>query len=133
MAVLKRTVKQEHISESLRKNLLLAALEKHLGLFSPAGKSANVTLSEFKSWYANDDRFRERVDALQETTLDFAEAALYKKIQAGDTASIIFFLKSKGKKRGYEKKMEMHCSGSLLLQDDISDDSLVDIVKKVSV
>lgn len=49
-------------------------------------------------------RAREEAD---DRMLDFAEAKLYKSIQDGELKAIIFFLSTKGKKRGYVPKSEL--------------------------
>ncbi len=60
-------------------------------------------------WY----RWREKhpnLDALlkesEEALIDFAESKLMENIQNGDNTSLIFFLKTKGKNRGYVETVE---------------------------
>ena len=48
-----------------------------------------------------DPYFRERIEELDEEVLDMAESMLKKNIHEQKEASIFFFLKTKGKKRGY--------------------------------
>jgi hypothetical protein len=45
--------------------------------------------------------------------LDFAESQLHKQIQSGEVSSTIFYLKTKGKKRGYVERSEVDHSGSM--------------------
>lgn len=42
----------------------------------------------------------------EEETLDLAEAVLKKQIQAENMTAVIFYLKTKGKKRGYTERVE---------------------------
>ncbi|MFO0202076.1 MAG: hypothetical protein ACK528_03000 [Alphaproteobacteria bacterium] len=44
---------------------------------------------------------------VEESNLDKAESALLGLIEAGNVASIIFYLKTKGKKRGYTEKIDL--------------------------
>jgi hypothetical protein len=43
----------------------------------------------------------------RESMIDNTESALYKKILDGDTTAIIFFLKTRGKSRGYVERQEV--------------------------
>lgn len=52
------------------------------------------------------------VEEAREKNVDFAEGALLKKLQGGDTTGIIFFLKTQAKHRGYVERTE-----SLNLED----------------
>jgi len=55
----------------------------------------------------NDSDFSEAADDVSEILLDFAEAKLYDQIKNGNTTAIIFFLKTRGKKRGYVERQEI--------------------------
>jgi hypothetical protein len=52
-------------------------------------------------WLADDISFRRSALEITEITLDFVESKLLKKISEGDNTAIIFYLKCKGKSRGY--------------------------------
>ena len=47
------------------------------------------------------DTYKKRCKEIQESLIDFAESQLLKKMKKEDLGAIIFFLKTKGKKRGY--------------------------------
>jgi hypothetical protein len=49
----------------------------------------------------------------RESMLDTAESVLYDKVEQGETASLIFFLKTQGYKRGYKERHELEHSGDL--------------------
>jgi hypothetical protein len=44
---------------------------------------------------------------MEEALLDFAETMLYKAIKTGKTAELIFYLKTKGQKRGYIERQRL--------------------------
>ena len=46
------------------------------------------------------------IEDADESLLDFAESKLVEHINDGDITSLIFFLKTKGKKRGYVERSE---------------------------
>lgn len=84
-----------------RKEAIIDALRKNMGIVSAACKKANISRETHYRWIREDVKYREAVEAIQEEVLDMAESQLYKEIKNGNTAALIFFLKTKGKKRGY--------------------------------
>mgnify|MGYP003135424515 FL=1 len=89
------------------KKKLISALEDNLGIVTAACKQVKVARATYYNWYNNDKDFRASVDDIQDQTLDFVETQLHKKIKDGDTTSIIFYCKTKGKKRGYVERQEI--------------------------
>lgn len=88
------------------KEAMLLALEKAMGIVSTAGRLAGVARSTHYYWMKEDIDYADKVDELVNVAIDFAESKLHQKIQGGDTTSIIFFLKTKGKDRGYVERIE---------------------------
>jgi hypothetical protein len=96
----------------LQKKAVLEALESSLGVVSEAVKMVGIHRATFYEWLKNDPEFKKEVDNINETAIDCAETALYRKIKSGDTTAIIFYLKTKGKKRGYVEKSEVEFTQS---------------------
>lgn len=94
-------------SDTLKKEALLNALTESLGVVTTACKKIGINRDTHYKWYKEDEVYRKAVDDLMDVALDFAEAKLHKKINDGDTAATIFFLKCRGKKRGYIEKSEL--------------------------
>ena len=84
-----------------KKELFLKALGSNLGHITDACKSANIHRRTYYSWIEKDKDFKQSCDDVQESFLDLAESKLLEKIKEGDNTCIIFFLKTKGKSRGY--------------------------------
>lgn len=89
------------------KEKLLIALEKYMGIVTPACKEVGVSRDRFYTYYNNDDEFRKSVDDIHNIQGDFVETQLFKNIQSGDRQSIMFYLKYKGKNRGYTNSIEI--------------------------
>ena len=89
-----------------RKKAMIKALEKSLGIVTTASKSVGIERKTHYDWYNKDDKYKKAVDSIGDIALDFAESQLHKQIGSGNPTSTIFYLKTKGKKRGYIERVE---------------------------
>ena len=99
---MKKSNKIEHT-----KKALVEALEKSLGVVTTACKIVGVARSTYYEYYNNDPEFKKACDDVENVTLDFVESQLHKQIKEGNSTSTIFYLKTKGKSRGYVEKTEI--------------------------
>lgn len=90
----------------INKKAMIEALEKSLGVVTTACKSVGISRQTHYEWYREDEQYKKAVDDIADVALDFAESQLHKQIQNGEVSSTIFYLKTKGKKRGYIEKFE---------------------------
>jgi hypothetical protein len=90
-----------------KKEAMLEALEKSLGIVSTACKMVDMGRTTHYQWLKEDADYKKAVDSIQDSVLDFAESHLYKLVKEGNPAATIFFLKTKGKKRGYIERQEI--------------------------
>ncbi len=93
-------------SEHLKKGQLLKALEKSLGIVSTACEAVSISRTTYYKYYNEDEDFKRSVDSISDIALDCAESQLFELIKAKNVTAIIFYLKTKGKKRGYIEKQE---------------------------
>ena len=89
------------------KKALVEALEKSLGVVSTACKAAGISRDTHYRWLKEDPEYKAQVEELSEVAIDFAESHLHKLIKDGNPAATIFFLKTKGKGRGYVERQEI--------------------------
>lgn len=89
------------------KKQFLQALRLHMGNVSKAMECTGIkSRTTHYRWLEEDADYKAEVEAINEANIDLAEGELLKNIKAGDTTSLIFFLKTKGKGRGYIEKVE---------------------------
>jgi len=107
------------------KKALIKALTKTRGIVTTACLMCEVGRTAYYEYYKDDSDFKKEVDSLSELALDFAESKLMEKMEGvtmgknksdgelivysvppSDTA-LIFYLKTKGKKRGYIERSEI--------------------------
>ena len=89
------------------KKAMLEALEKSLGVVTTACKSVGIGRTTHYMWLDEDPEYRRDVEGISDIAVDFAESSLHKQIKDGNPTSTIFFLKTKGKKRGYVERQEI--------------------------
>ena len=89
------------------KKAMIESLRSTLGVVTSACKQAGIARSTHYGWIKDDEEYAKEVEDVQDIALDFAETQLHKQIQDGEVSSTIFYLKTKGKKRGYVERTEI--------------------------
>ena len=59
----------------------------------------------------DDPEYAQAVKDIENFALDFVESQLHKQIQKGEVSSTIFYLKTKGKSRGYIERQQTELTG----------------------
>ncbi len=94
-------------SRHIKKEAMLQALENSLGVVTVACKQTNTPRSTYYKWLKEDEDFAKSVKEVENIALDFAESQLHTQIKDGSTSATIFYLKTKGKKRGYIERQDI--------------------------
>lgn len=123
-----------------KKEFMLQCLKQSMGIVSHACEKADTARATHYEWYHADPEYAAQVDAIQESCIDFAESKLMELINGakhevatakGEVLTVqdgpnptacIFYLKTKGKKRGYVEKSELDVQGNGI---NITIDSLI--------
>lgn len=88
-------------STAKRKAAMLDSLTRSMGVIAQAVKETGICRATHYKWMKQDEDYKAKVDEIFETLLDYAEHQLHSLIQKKNPAAIFFFLKSRGKARGY--------------------------------
>ncbi len=106
------------------KNAMIQALSKCLGNVSQACEVVGMARTTHYEWMQKDEDYRAAVESLEDMTLDYVESKLMELIdgpekdimtEAGPMrvkdsptpSAVIFYLKTRGKKRGYVERQEI--------------------------
>jgi len=89
-----------------RKERIIKAIGESQGLLTLAAAKAGIKYRTLWQYGKEFPEIREAMDEAKERMLDFAEGKLFQSIQEGNMTAIIFFLKTKGKGRGYIERQE---------------------------
>lgn len=100
------------------KEKMIQALELNLGNVTLSCKALNISRDTHYRWMREDKEYRKAVKDMENAALDFAESELLKQIAKGNPLSTIFFLKCKGKKRGYIEQSNLEIRGNMLFRAD---------------
>ena len=102
----KESVQSVQNTDKKKKDLLIS-LKKNNGNISEACESANIGRQTYYDWIEKDNGFKQDCENVQEALIDLAECKLIENIECNENTAIIFYLKTKGKKRGYIEKQEI--------------------------
>jgi hypothetical protein len=84
------------------------ALRASKGFMTAAAAKLGCTTQTLRNYIKRyPDELAEIMPEENEKMLDFAESKLFKQIQDDNLTAIIFFLKTRGKARGYSERLEM--------------------------
>jgi len=89
------------------KKRMLEALERSLGVVTTAAKKADIARQTHYRWLKEDPEYAKSVKDIEDITLDFGESQLHMLMRDKNPAAVIFFLKTKGKARGYVESQEV--------------------------
>jgi len=98
-------------NNDITKKAMIDALEKSLGIVTSACKAVGISRETHYRWLREDEKYKSAVEDLSNVALDFAESQLHQQIKGGNPSSTIFYLKTKGKKRGYVERQEIAHEG----------------------
>jgi hypothetical protein len=107
-------VTNEEIADALRKTHGIIAKAAALLSKEKSDKSdcnISITRSAVSQRIKKNIKLQEVHDEAVDALLDHAEDELFRKIFDGDMTAIIFYLKCKGKKRGYIERQSLEVSG----------------------
>lgn len=90
----------------INKKKMIEALEMSLGVVTSAVKAVGIHRSTHYEWYNEDPEYRKAVDDVVNVSLDFAETQLFQSMKDQNVTAVIFYLKTKGKQRGYIERSE---------------------------
>lgn len=102
----KDTIKKEQERTTIAKKNFLEALKKSLGVITPACNLVGIGRKTYYRWIESDPEFYKEVQDIENISLDFAESKLHELINDGNCSATIFYLKTKGKERGYVERYE---------------------------
>lgn len=94
--------------KATKKNLL-AVLDTHKKAYGNVTVTCdvhNISRDSFYKWKKKYQWFADKVEENTESTIDYVESKLIQNIGKNKEASIFFYLKTKGKHRGYIERTE---------------------------
>jgi hypothetical protein len=104
--MIKKTTLKMRSTTKQKKDAFLLVYESCLGNVSNACELSNIHRTTYYLWMS-DENFKKSIDSVMEKQIDFVEDALMKRIKEGDTSAIMFYLKTRGRKRGFNEKIEL--------------------------
>lgn len=85
---------------------VIALIEETSGNVSRCAKKLGCARNTLSAFISNHSTCQQALDNARESMLDEGESSLYDAVKDGESWAICFFLKTKGKSRGYIERSE---------------------------
>lgn len=82
----------------------LEVLSRNMGMVYQSCKMAGIPYHIHKKWLETDPVYARNIESIENMAIDFAEATLLNLIKDKNAQATMFYLKTKGAKRGYVDK-----------------------------
>lgn len=115
--------------KDIHKKEMLKALEVSLGVVTAACEAVGIARETHYRWMREDEEYKKAVEDLDGVALDVAESKLFEAISSGNIVAIIFFLKTRGKVRGYIEKSELTVSKGKPDLSGLSDKEVLEMAR----
>jgi hypothetical protein len=79
----------------------ISAYQASLAIIKDACEAVGITRQTYYRWIKDNDKFRAACKIVEEEQIDIVESAFMKNVISGDSKSQMFYLRTKGRKRGY--------------------------------
>lgn len=96
-----------------RKRAMYEAMKAQLGVITSAALQAGISRETHYLWLEKDPNYKQWINEMPDITHDFVENALLKEIKKGNSQCITFYLKTKGKTRGYVEERKIEITGNV--------------------
>ena len=95
---------------------MIEAIEKSSGFVSKAAELLGISRNTFYRYLRQYETVQQALENVREKRHDFVEMKLMEGIKAGNTALIIFYLKTQAKHRGYVERTEIASPDGITLR-----------------
>lgn len=103
---------------SLKQLAMVEAMEKNLGIVTTSCRQVGIARVTHYEWIKTNKEYRKEIKDIENVALDFAESHLHKQIAKGNPLSTMFYLKCKGKKRGFIEQNIVELKGNMKFKAD---------------
>ena len=110
---------------TLKQLAMVEAMEKNLGIVTLSCKQVGIVRSTHYEWLKSNKEYRKLIKDIENVALDFAESHLHKQIAKGNPLSTMFYLKCKGKGRGYIEQNNVEIKGNMKFKADFGTSSFI--------
>ena len=121
--------KGEELESKSRKEEMLKALIRSLGIVAYACEEVGISRQTHYDWLKSDAAYKASVELINDVTLDYAEARLYKYIKESDLRAIMFILRTRGRARGYSLFKENLAQAAREVNIIVQDGEMAEIIK----